>query len=141
MTADTGLGDMCEDAARRAPGAPGFDTVIEDVGRQRLAAYYLYSAVIAGVICDNGAAPGQWPDEFREPTERLGLTRFAPRTGRGLDAQLTPAEQATRRSPDRKLKYRQLVTNLINQGAFGPLCGNADRVRLEASDDSHGQDL
>jgi hypothetical protein len=140
MTADAGLAELRADAARRAPRAPGLDAVIEDAGRQRLAAYYLYSALIAGVLGDPVAAPGQWPREYTEPTQRLGLTQFAPRTVRGLDAQLTPAEQATRRSPDRGLKYLQLLTNSINQGAFGPLCGNAERVR-PARPDSRGLDL
>jgi hypothetical protein len=54
---------------------------------------------------------------------RLGLAGFASRTGPGLDAQLTPAEQATRQSPDRQFGFAQLLVNLINQGAFGPLCG------------------
>jgi hypothetical protein len=141
MTADAGLVQLRDDAVRHAPAPPGLDTVIEDAGRQRLAAYYLYTALIAGVLGDQGAAPAQWPHQYTEPTERLGLTRFAPRTVRGLDAQLTPAEQATLRSPDRKLKYAQLLTGFINQGAFGPLCGNADRVRLAEPGDSPGPDL
>jgi hypothetical protein len=140
MTADAGLAELRADAARRAPRAPGLDAVIEDTGRQRLAAYYLYSALIAGVLGDRGAAPAQWPHEYTEPTDRLGLTRFTPRTEPGLDAQLTPAEQAAWRSPDRSLKYLQLLTNLINQGAFGPLCGNAESVR-PARPGSSGLDL
>lgn len=55
---------------------------------------------------------------------------FAPRTSRGLDAQLTPAEQVTRRRRGRELQFAQLLVDLINHGAFGPLCGRADRVRL-----------
>ena len=130
MTADAGLADVRGDAARRAPGAPALSTVIEDAGRQRLAAYYLYSALIAGMIGDDSLAPARWPPGLSEPMERLGLTRLAPRTGRGLDVQLTPGEQATRRSPGRRAEYAQLVADLINQGTFGPLCGHADCVRL-----------
>ena len=60
---------------------------------------------------------------------------FAPRTSRGLDAQLTPAEQVTRRSRGRELQFAQLLVDLINHGAFGPLCGRADRVRLAGPGD------
>jgi hypothetical protein len=95
------------------------------------------------VIGDADAAPARWPAQLAEPMGRLGLTRFAPRTRRGLDAQLTAAEQATLQNPDRQLEFARLVVNLINQGAFGPLCGVADRVRLadSASGDSRGPDL
>ena len=141
MTADAGLADVRGDAARRVPGAPALGTVIEDAGRQRLAAYYLYSALIAGMIGDDSLAPARWPPGLSEPMERLGLTRLAPRTGRGLDVQLTPGEQATRRSPGRRAEYAQLVTDLINQGAFGPLCGHADCVRRAGGGDQHGPDL
>src|ERR1700757_1291480 len=45
------------------------------------------------------------------------------------------------RSPDRQVKFAQLLVDLINQGAFGPLCGDADRVRLARADDGRGLDL
>lgn len=75
--------------------------------------------------------------------QRLGLIRFTPRSRRGLDAQLTAAEQATLQNPDKQLEFARLVVDLINQGAFGPLCGQADRVRLaeSASSDKRGIDL
>ena len=130
MAADVPLAWLRTDAVRRAPHPPGLDALIEDAGRQRLAAYYLYSALLDGVIGDDGLASPRWPRELAEPMHRLDLTRFAPRTGRGLDAQLTPAEQAARRNPDRQFELAQLLVDLINRGAFGPLCGDADRVRL-----------
>lgn len=71
------------------PDPPALDEVVEDAGRQRLAAYYLYSALLAGIIRDGDLAPSRWPPRLAEPMGRLGLTEFAPRTGRGLDAQLT----------------------------------------------------
>ena len=141
MAADAPLAGLRADAWHRAPDPPGLDEVIEDAGRQRLAAYYLYSALLAGVIGTDDLAPALWPPELAEPVQRLGLTRFAPRTGRGLDAQLTPAEQATRRSPGRQLEFAQLLVDLVNKGAFGPLCGDADRVRLSGRSDWHGLDL
>jgi hypothetical protein len=55
-----------------------------------------------------------WPPQLAEPVKRLGLTRLAPRTGRALDAQLTPAEQATRRSPGKQLEFAQLLVDLVN---------------------------
>jgi hypothetical protein len=141
MAADVPLAWLRTDAVRRAPHPPGLDELVEDAGRQRLSAYYLYSALLAGVIGDEGLAPARWPPELAEPMRRLGLTRFAPRTGRGLDAQLTPAEQATRRNPDRQFEFAQLLVDLINQGAFGPLCGDADRVRLAKPGDGRPLDL
>ena len=141
MVADAPLAGLRADARHRAPDPPGLDEVIEDVGCQRLAAYYLYSALLAGVIGSGDLTPALWPPELAEPVQRLGLIRFAPRTRRGLDAQLTPAEQATRRSPGRQLEFAQLLVNLINKGAFGPLCGDADRVRLPVPGDGHGLDL
>jgi hypothetical protein len=137
--ADAPLAGLRADARRRVPDLPELDEVIEDTGRQRLAAYYLYSALLAGVTDD--LAPARWPPELAEPVQRLGLTRFAPRTGRGLDAWLTPAEQATRQSPDRHLEFARLLVDLINQGRFGPLCHDADRVRLSRRDGGHGLDL
>jgi hypothetical protein len=141
--ADAQLAALRDDACRLAPDPPGFGQVIEEVGLQRLAAYYLYSALIAGVIGDDDAAIARWPAQLAEPMERLGLTRFTPRTRRGLDAQVTAAEQATLRNPDRQLEFARLVVDLINQGAFGPLCGQADRVRLaeSASGAGVGMDL
>lgn len=141
MTADAGLAEVREDAARRVPDAPGLDVILEDAGRERLAAYYLYSALISGMLDDSSLAPAQWPPELAAPMDRLGLTRFAPRTGPGLDAQLTRAEQAAWRSTDRQLEYAQLLIDFINQGAFGPLCGAADQVRLARSGDRQGLDL
>ena len=73
--------------------------------------------------------------------QRLALGRLAPRTSRGLDAQLTPAEQVTRRSRGRKLEFAQLLVELINHGAFGPLCGRADRVRLACPRDGRALEL
>lgn len=141
MGAEDQLAGLRADACRLAPHPPGLDELIEDAGRQRLAAYYLYEAILAGVIGDDGLAPTRWPPELAEPMRRLGLTRFAPRTGRGLDAQLTSAEQATRRDPGRQLEFAQLLVDLINRGVFGPLCGDADRVRLARSGERRGLDL
>jgi hypothetical protein len=141
MAAEERLAGLRADAFRRVPDPPGLDEVIEDVGRQRLAAYYLYGALLAGVIGDDGLAPACWPPELAEPMQRLGMTRFAPRTGRGLDAWLTPAEQVTRRSPGRQLEFAYLLVDLINRGVLGPLCGDADHVRLARSGERHGLDL
>jgi hypothetical protein len=130
---DVGLAELGADACRLAPHPPGLDQVVEDAGRQRLAAYYLYCAQLAGLIGgDDDLAPARWPPELAGRMRRLGLARFAPRTGRGLDGQLTPAERATRRRPDRQLEFARLLVDLISQGAFGPLCGEADHVRLAA---------
>jgi hypothetical protein len=141
MAADTGLADLAADAARRVPDPPGLDQVVEDAGRQRLAAYYLYSALIAGLIGADDLAPARWPARLAEPIRRMGLARFAPRTLRGLDAQLTVAEQATRRRPDRRVAFDGLLVDLINRGAFGPLCGQADQVRLARPGGRDGRDL
>jgi hypothetical protein len=141
MTAEDRLAGLRAYDRHRAPDPPGLGEVIEDAGRQRLAAYYLYSALFAGVIGTDDLAPTRWPPELAEPMQRLGLTRFAPRTGRGLDAQLTPAQQAMRRSPGRQLEFAQLLVDLINKGAFGPLCGDADRVRLARRGDGRGFDV
>jgi hypothetical protein len=138
---DAPLAELLADARHRAPDPPPLEEVVEDAGCQRLAAYYLYSALFAEVIGPGDLAPGRWPHELAEPMQRLNLTRFAPRTGRGLDAQLTPAEQAMWRSPDRQVKFAQFLVDLISQGAFGPLCGDADRVRLVRADDGRGLDL
>jgi hypothetical protein len=141
MTTDTPLTELRADASRRAPNAPDLDAVIEDAGRERLAAYYLYSALIAGVIDDHDLGPSRWPAKLAAPMERLGLSALAPRTERGLDAELTPSEQATRRSPGRELEFAQLTVDLINHGAFGPICGDADHVRLADASDGSGQDI
>jgi hypothetical protein len=140
MAAEDELAGLCAEAYRRVPGPLGLGEVIDDIGRRRLAAYYLYAALLAGVIGDDGLPPEQWPPELAEPIARLGLTRFAPRTGR-LDAQLTPAEQATRRSQGRPLEFAHLLTDLMNDGAFGPLGGGADRARLVRSGARRGLDL
>jgi hypothetical protein len=140
MTADA-LAGLRADAVSRAPDSPALASVIEDAGRQRLATYYLYCAILAGLIGDDGLAPARWPPQLAEPMRRMGLDRFAPRTMRGLDTELTPAEQATRRSPDRNAQFADCVARWINQGAFGSLCGDADTVRVAASDDGRGFDL
>ncbi len=139
MATDVVLADLAADARHRVPDPPPVDQIIEDTGRQRLAAYYLYSALIAGVIGDADLAPTRWPRALAEPMQQLGLSRFAPRTGPGLDAELTPAEQVTRQSRARKLEFAQLLVDVINHGAFGPLCGDADRVRV--SGPAAGSDL
>ena len=144
MAAEDELARLRAEANRRVPDPPGLGEVIDvidDIGLRRLAAYYLYAALLAGVIGDDGLPPEHWPPELAEPMARLGLTQFAPRTGRGLDAQLTPAEQATRRSQGRQLEFAHLLVDLINDGAFGPLCGGADRVRLVRSGARRGLDL
>jgi hypothetical protein len=130
VAADASLADLDADARHRVPDPPPIEQIIEDTGRQRLAAYYLYSALIAGVIGDADLAVAHWPPVLAEPMQRLGLSRFAPRTGPGLDAELTPAEQVTRQSRARKLEFAQLLVDVVNHGAFGPLCGDAERVRL-----------
>lgn len=141
MTAASSLAELCADATRRAPDAPSLDALVEDAGRQRLAAYYLYTATIAGVIGDHELDPSRWPTQLAEPMQRLGLTALAPRTARGLDAELTPSEQATRRNPGRQLEFAQLTVDLINHGAFGPVCGAADSVRLADASDGGGPDI
>jgi hypothetical protein len=140
VAAEAPLAAVRDDSRRRVPDPPSLDAVIEDVGRQRLAAYYLYSALMAGLVGDD-LAPARWPPEMAEPMQRMGLTRFAVRTGPGLDAQLTPSEQAARRSPGRQSLFAQLLVGLINQGAFGPLCGAADSVRLKEPGPEDDADL
>jgi hypothetical protein len=81
MTAEKRLAGLRADVCHRAADPPGLGELIEGTGRQRLAAYYLYSAMLAGVI-GTDLAPARWPPELAEPLQRLGLTRFAPRTGR-----------------------------------------------------------
>jgi hypothetical protein len=139
MTTDLPLSGLRADAMRRVPDPPVLDDVTEDVGRQRLAVYYLYSALMAGLIDD--LAPSRWPPELVGPMRQLDLTRFAPGTARGLDAELNPAERGAWRSSGRQLAFGQLVVNLINQGTFGPLCGDADRVVLAGPDEGGDLDL
>jgi hypothetical protein len=141
VTGEDVLARLCADAVGRVPDPPPLDAVIEDSGRQRLAAYYLYCALIAGVIGPAQLAADRWPAELAEPLGRLQLDRFAPRTGRALDAQLTPDQQATRRSPGRKLEFAQLLVDLIDGGSFGPLCMAADSVRLALPGERPGSDL
>jgi hypothetical protein len=141
MATDTSLGPLRADARRRVPNPPPAEDVLEDAGRQRLAAYYLYTALLAGVIRDEDLALARWAPEVAEPMQRLGLARLAPRTSRGLDAQLTPAQQVRRRSSTRELEFAQLLVDLINGGIFGPLCGRADRVRLAGPSDGRGLEL
>jgi hypothetical protein len=141
MAANAGLADLAAESARLVPGPPGLDQVVEDAGRQRLASYYLYSALIAGLIGDDDLAPARWPARLAEPMRHMGLARFAPRALRGLDAELTVAEQATRRRPDRRVAFDELLVALINKRAFGPLCGEADQVRLARPGRRDGLDL
>jgi hypothetical protein len=141
MATDELLTALLDEGRRRVPDPPSLDAVVEDTGRQRLAAYYLYSAVLAGIIDVDDVAPANWPLKLAEPMQRMGLIRLAPRTAWGLDAQLTPAEQAARRSPGRQALFAQLLVGLINGGAFGPLCGEADSVRLKAPGPEGGADL
>jgi hypothetical protein len=140
VTVEEQLAGLCADAVGRVADLPEVDGVIEDAGRQRLAAYYLYSALLAGLIGPDNLAPARWPPDLAEPLRQRGLARFAPGTGRALDAELTPAEQATRRSPGRQLEFAQLLVDLIDSGSFGPLCLAADRVRLSPPDDRLGSD-
>jgi hypothetical protein len=132
MATDVPLAALRADAERRVPDLPPIEDVIEDAGRQRLAAYYLYSALLSGVIADADLAPSRWPSELAEPMTRLGLARFAARTRRGLDAELTSAEQASLHTQARAPEFAGLLMDLINSGVFGPLCGDADSVRLAA---------
>ena len=142
MAAETSLAELRADAVRRAPNVPDFNSVIEDAGLQRLAAYYAYIALIAGPVSDGDAlVPARWPRQLAEPMKGMGLTRFAPRSERGLDAELTASEQATRRSAGRQFEFAQLAADLINAGAFGPLCGEADSVRVVKASDRPGFDF
>lgn len=141
MGPDVGLAEVRADASRRAPDAPPLDAVIEAAGRQRLAAYYLYGALISGLMGDGSLSPSNWPAQLAEPMNRLGLRPFAPRTERGLDAELTDSEQAMRRSPGGQHAFADLAANLINQGAFGPCSGDADSVRVAQAADGGRFDL
>jgi hypothetical protein len=141
VTVEEQLAGLRADAVGRVADLPPLDAVLEDSGRERLAAYYLYSALLAGLIGPDELAPARWPPELAEPLRQRGLARFAPRTGRALDAELTPAEQATRRSPGRQLEFAQLLVDLIDGGSFGPLCLAADSVRLRSPGDRPGTEL
>jgi hypothetical protein len=141
MAGDVPLAALRDDAESRVPSPPSIDDVIEDAGRQRLAAYYLYTALLAGLIEDADLAPGQWPPELAEPMQRLSLARLAPRTSRGLGAQLTSVEQASLDTQARAPEFAGLLVDLINSGTFGPLCGDADSVRLAPSDQGSEQQL
>jgi hypothetical protein len=140
MAPDAALADLRSDAERRAPDAPALDDVVEAAGRQRLAAYYLYSALISG-LADRGLAPEGWPRELASRMDDLGLRRFAPRSERGLDTELTPSEQAIRRSSGKEIQFAQLAADLITHGAFEPVCGDADTVRLVDAGDRRGYDF
>lgn len=120
MTGDVPLADLRADALRRAPDPPALDSVIEDAGCQRLAAYYLYSALMAGVIGDGDLPPGRWPPELSGPMGRLGLARLAPRTWRGLDAELTPSEQAMRRARRKIPEFADDWETVAQQLAMAP---------------------
>jgi hypothetical protein len=141
VTVEEQLAGLRADAVGRVADLPALDAVMEDSGRERLAAYYLYSALLVGLIGPDDLAPARWPPELAEPLRQRGLDRFAPRTGRALDAELTPAEQAIRRSPGRQLEFAQLLVDLIDSGSFGPLCLAADSVRLSPPGDRLGSDL
>jgi hypothetical protein len=138
METDVELAELRADAFRRATEVPALDTVIEEAGRQRLAAYYLYCALISGLVGGDSLAPQHWPPQLAEPMDRLGLRRFAPMSELGLDAELTPSEQAVRRSSARQFAFARLAADLINQGAFGPCSLDADSVRVAEATD-HGQ--
>jgi hypothetical protein len=142
MAAEGSLAALCDEVRRRVPRPPAFAELIEDAGRQRFATYYLYSALLAGVIDgDDDLVPARWAAKLAEPMQRLGLAGWAPRTRRGLDAQLTPSERASLRSHDRKSEFAHMLVDLINHGAFGPLCGRADSVRLSPQGQRRGGDL
>ena len=61
MAAEDELARLCAEANRRVPDPPGLGEVIDDIGRRRLAAYYLYAALLAGMIGDDGLPPEHWP--------------------------------------------------------------------------------
>jgi hypothetical protein len=138
MAADTRLAELRAEADERAPHAPRLEEVVEDAGRQRLAAYYLYSALLAGVIRDGELLPARWPAELSEPMNRFGLTHLAPRTERGLDAELTAAEQSTRRSPGREIEFAELVVDLLNHGVPELMFGDDGEARVAEQSDTAG---
>ena len=94
MPADASLAGLRDDACGRVTGLPPLSDLVEDAGRQRLAAYYLYAALLAGVLTSDDLAPAHWPPKLADPMRQLGLTRLAPRTWPGLCGQLSPGEQA-----------------------------------------------
>jgi hypothetical protein len=141
MAAEVPLSAVRDDALDRVPNPPALADLVEDAGRQRLAAYYLCTALLAGVLDGDDLAPAGWPRKLAEPMQRLGLARLAPRTWAGLEVQLTPDEQGWLRSQDRQSEFARLLIDMINQGAFGPLCGDADSVRLTTPGQAGGNDL
>jgi hypothetical protein len=74
MAAEDELAGLRAEAYRRVPGPAGLGEVIDDIGRRRLAAYYLYAALLAGVTGDDGLPTEHWPPELAEPMARLGVT-------------------------------------------------------------------
>lgn len=130
MVADTRLAELRAEVVARRPIAPAFADVIEDAGRQRLAAYYLYSALISGLIGDGDLAPARWPVALSHRMDQFGLTRLAPRTERGLDAELEPVEQSTRRSAGREFEFAKLAADLINEGVGGIVLGEPGHVKV-----------
>ena len=76
MTVEEQLAGLCADAVGRARDLPALDAVVEDSGRQRLAAYYLYSALLAVLIRPDDLAREQWPPELAEPLRQRGLARW-----------------------------------------------------------------
>ena len=141
VEADAELAGLATDATRLAPDLPTLDDVVEAAGRQRLAAYYLYTASIAGIAGDDVLSPERWPPALAGRLDQLGLRRFGPRTERSLDAELTASEQSVRRSSGKHFAFAQLTADLINRGAFGPCSGDADSVRLAQASDREGYDL
>jgi hypothetical protein len=141
MAAEVPLSALRDDARDRVPDPPALGDLVEDAGRERLAAYYLYSALLAGLLEGDDLVSASWPARLAEPMQRLGLARLAPRTWRGLDAQLTPGERGALRSQDRQSEFAHLLVDLINHGAFGPLCGAADSVRLTTQAQAESGDL
>lgn len=93
------------------------------------------------MVPEDGLAPEGWPRQLAERMDELGLTLIAPRTDRGLDTELTPSEQAIRRSPGKQIEFAQLTAELINHGAFGPVCGDANSVRVVEAGDRRGYDF
>ncbi len=141
MAAEVPLSAVRDDARHRVPRPPSLGDLIEDAGRQRLAAYYLYSALLAGVLDGDDLAPAAWSAKLAEPMQRLGLAGLAPRTWGGLEVQLMPDEQGSLRSQNRQSEFAHLLVDMINQRAFGPLCGDADSVRLTTPGQAGGNDL
>jgi hypothetical protein len=55
MAIEEQLTGLCADAVGRVAELPAIDAVTEDSGRQRLAAYYLYSALLTAQAARAGA--------------------------------------------------------------------------------------